>query len=117
MAERTGRLFDIQKFSLHDGPGIRTVVFLKGCPLQCAWCCNPNSRRLEVLSMRDAADPDRRVADSRDYTIAEVVEICGQDEPFYAESGGGVTLSGGEALVQHEFSLQLLRALTARGLH
>ena len=49
MGEDVGRIFDIQKFSLHDGPGIRTVVFLKGCPMDCAWCSNPNTRKLHVL--------------------------------------------------------------------
>lgn len=112
-----GRIFDIQKFSIHDGPGIRTVVFLKGCPLSCAWCANPNSRQLGVLQMGDALKPGLTAPDSRDYTIAEVMEICQQDRPFYDESGGGVTLSGGEPLVQHPFSIALLRELQAAGIH
>lgn len=117
MGVAVGRIFDIQKFSLHDGPGIRTVVFLKGCPMACAWCSNPNSRKLPVLQMRDANDPNVRIADSRDYDIDEVLRICMQDQPFYEESGGGVTLSGGEAMVQHKFTTKLLRELRARGIH
>lgn len=117
MSTGTGRIFDIQKFSLHDGPGIRTVVFLKGCPMDCAWCSNPNSRELRVLNMRDANNPDTLLPDSREYSVEEVVRICLQDRPFYEESGGGVTLSGGEALVQHRFSTRLLGALAAEGVH
>lgn len=112
-----GRIFDIQKFSLHDGPGIRTVVFLKGCPMGCAWCSNPGSRELKVLQVADGLHPGAAVPDSRDYAVDEVVEICLQDLPFYEESGGGVTLSGGEALVQHRFSAALLAALRAHGVH
>jgi pyruvate formate lyase activating enzyme len=117
MGEDVGRIFDIQKFSLHDGPGIRTVVFLKGCPMACAWCSNPNSRKLQVLQLRDANNPNVFVADSRDYTTDEVVRICLQDLPFYEESGGGVTLSGGEAMVQHRFADRLLRKLRTKGVH
>lgn len=117
MGEDVGRVFDIQKFSLHDGPGIRTVVFLKGCPMACAWCSNPNSRKLQVLQLKDANDPNVLVADSRDYPVGEVVRVCLQDLPFYEESGGGVTLSGGEALVQHRFATRLLRTLRAEGVH
>lgn len=117
MSEDVGRIFDIQKFSLHDGPGIRTVVFLKGCPMDCAWCSNPGSRKLQVLPVRDPSDPNVFTTDSRDYTADEVVRICLQDLPFYEESGGGVTLSGGEAMVQHRFSTRLLRRLKAEGVH
>lgn len=117
MPEDVGRIFDIQKFSLHDGPGIRTVVFLKGCPMGCAWCSNPGSRTLRVLPVRDPDNPSVFTADSRDYSIDEVIRVCLQDLPFYEESGGGVTLSGGEAMVQHQFTTRLLRKLKARGIH
>lgn len=117
MAEDVGRIFDIQKFSLHDGPGIRTVVFLKGCPLACAWCSNPGSRKMQVLQVADGVHPHVFVPDSRDYTIDEVVRTCLQDLPFYEESGGGVTLSGGEAMVQHRFTSRLLGELRSRGVH
>jgi pyruvate formate lyase activating enzyme len=116
MPEDVGRIFDIQKFCLHDGPGIRTVVFLKGCPMGCAWCSNPGARKLEVLQVRSAEFPELTAPDSRDYTVDEVVRTCLQDVAFYEESGGGVTLSGGEAMVQHRFSIRLLRALREQGL-
>ncbi len=117
MTEDVGRIFDIQKFSLHDGPGIRTLVFLKGCPMGCAWCSNPGSRQLQVLQVRDPGNAKVTTADSRDYTVDEVTAICLQDLPFYEESGGGVTLSGGEAMVQHRFTTKLLRKLRSRGIH
>ncbi len=117
MSETEGRVFNIQKFSIHDGPGIRTVVFLKGCPLSCSWCSNPNSRKLKPVMMRDANDPNVFNEDSREYRLEEVVRVCLQDEPFYEESGGGVTLSGGEPLVQHRFATALLRELRAHGIH
>ncbi|MFV0407334.1 MAG: glycyl-radical enzyme activating protein [Propioniciclava sp.] len=114
---KLGRVFNIQKFSIHDGPGIRTVVFLKGCPLACAWCSNPNSRKLQPVMMADPDDPNVFEEDSRQYPLEEVVRICLQDRPFYEESGGGVTLSGGEALVQHEFAIGLLKKLRGEGIH
>lgn len=117
MSGDTGRIFHIQKFSIHDGPGIRTVVFLKGCVLDCKWCSNPGSRELQVLQVQDPDDPSVFVEDSREYTVAEVVRICLQDEPFYEESGGGVTLSGGEALVQYRFAHKLLKKLREKGVH
>lgn len=114
MSERTGIVFNIQKFSLHDGPGIRTVVFLKGCPLRCRWCANPESqdpapRQLEN-GLTLAADRQRK-------TVEEVAAVCLQDRDFYEESGGGVTLSGGEALAQPDFAAGLLQELRARGVH
>lgn len=109
MSEK-GMVFNIQKFSLNDGPGIRTAVFLKGCPLHCAWCANPESqgRQPEVLGGKQAGQL---------MSVEEVLAVAKQDEPFYEESGGGVTLSGGEALLQPDFALALLEALHSRGLH
>jgi pyruvate formate lyase activating enzyme len=98
-------LFNIQKFSLHDGPGIRTVVFFKGCPLRCRWCSNPESQD---------ADPG---SDGHYYTVGEVMEVCLQDRPFYEESGGGVTLSGGEVLLQADFAIALLDRLGEEKIH
>ncbi|MDR2247789.1 MAG: glycyl-radical enzyme activating protein [Treponema sp.] len=105
-----GILFNIQKFSLHDGPGIRTVVFFKGCPLSCKWCSNPESQRVEPCLMGDGLD-------SRPYRIEETLEICLQDRLFYEESGGGVTLSGGEVLAQSKFAAALLDALRGKNIH
>lgn len=102
----SGRIFDIQKFSVHDGPGIRTIVFLKGCALRCRWCCNPESQGFEIQSMLQNG---RVKTVGKDVTVAEVLEIVKQDIPYYRRSGGGMTLSGGEMLCQSEFAYALLR--------
>ena len=108
----TGLLFNIQKFCIHDGPGIRTVVFFKGCPLSCKWCSNPESQSLEIFYTGE-----NKKADSRLYSLEETVEICLQDKIFYDESLGGVTLSGGEALFQPDFAAALMGALRKEGVH
>ena len=157
---KTGIVFNIQKFSINDGPGIRTTVFLKGCPLHCRWCSNPESQAMAPQVLRDAkkcvgchhcveacpahavtldangalhfapnsacADCGRcvrecpaqalEVAGERK-TVQQVLDVVLQDRPFYEESGGGLTLSGGEFLLQHEFSLELLKAAKEEGLH
>lgn len=110
MSEAKGLIFNIQKYSIHDGPGIRTTVFLKGCPLRCAWCSNPESQSAKPQMLGNEMD-------SREYTTQQVVEICLQDKDFYEESGGGVTLSGGEPLSQPQFATQLLAALKKEGVH
>ena len=101
-----GRIFDIQKFSIHDGDGIRTIVFLKGCVLRCKWCCNPESQEYAIQTMKVSGEPK---IIGRDVTVDEVMEIVEQDRPYYYRSGGGLTLSGGESLCQPEFSRDLLR--------
>jgi pyruvate formate lyase activating enzyme len=103
-------LFNIQKFSIHDGPGIRTVVFFKGCPLRCRWCANPESQETGLGSV----NLDTNI---RYYTVDEVMETCLQDRPFYEESGGGVTLSGGEVLLQADFAIALLDRLGEEKIH
>ena len=158
---QTATVFNIQKFSLNDGPGIRTVVFLKGCPLHCAWCSNPESqRRAPQLEWKEsacvgcgaccAAAPDaatieyagKRHVDVRSLrgdtdqaraavracpahaltctgetkTVEEVLKVCLQDQPFYEDSGGGVTLSGGEALTWPDFCVELLARLHEEGI-
>ncbi len=104
---RTGRIFDIQRYSIHDGPGIRTIVFLKGCYLRCRWCCNPESQsyRLEEMTQGGVC---RTVG--RDVTVSEVMDEVVKDAVYYRRSGGGVTLSGGECMAQPEFAEALLRA-------
>lgn len=154
-------VFNIQKFSLDDGPGIRTVVFLKGCPLRCVWCSNPESqgrapqlewkesacvscgacleaapgakavthagkRHVDVRSLRGDSDggraavaacPTRALSCTGETkTVDEVLSICLQDQPFYEESGGGVTLSGGEALTWPDFCVELLGRLREQGI-
>ncbi|NEG96419.1 glycyl-radical enzyme activating protein [Bifidobacterium sp. SMB2] len=111
----TGLIFNIQKFSTNDGPGIRTTVFFKGCPLHCPWCANPESINPRIETLTDPST-GKTTTEGRHYTIDEVADICEQDRDFYEESGGGVTLSGGEALMQHRFSIPLLRELKRRGI-
>jgi pyruvate formate lyase activating enzyme len=154
----TGNIFDIKRYAIHDGPGIRTTVFLKGCGLSCPWCHNPESqnRAPELLfweercigclacvdvcpegAIKSAAgkvitDRDRctacgacvpvcpsraREIVGRTVTVTEVVDEIEKDVLFYDESGGGVTLSGGEPLVQPTFSCEILRACKAHDIH
>ena len=102
-----GRIFDIQRFSVHDGPGIRTIVFLKGCVLRCKWCCNPESQSYDIQTMTMGGQTKTV---GRDVTVEEVMNSIRGDLPYYRRSGGGVTLSGGEALCQPDFASALLRA-------
>lgn len=155
---QTALVFNIQKYSIHDGPGIRSTVFFKGCPLLCAWCHNPESQIFtpelfwqcdrcigcgtcvevcpqDALSLtpqglhidREACDLCGRCADicptlaleqvGRPMTVAEVMAEIDKDAPFYEQSGGGITLSGGEPLSQADFALELLKACKERGYH
>lgn len=108
-----GRIFDIQRFSTHDGPGIRTIVFLKGCSLRCRWCCNPESQSYEIEEMIQGGKPK---IIGRDVTVKEVLDEVMCDRPYYKRSGGGITLSGGESLNQPEFAVALLKACKEVGL-
>lgn len=158
MGINTACIFNIQKFSLHDGPGIRTTVFFKGCPLRCLWCANPESQRgavemawdeekcircmacvsdcpaqamlnrgNQIVFERDNCIgcqscmeicPQRALsAEGELMTLEKVLQKVLQDRPFYEESGGGVTLSGGEALEQAEFAIALLEALRRENIH
>lgn len=103
-AARTGSLFDIKRFSSHDGPGIRSTVFLTGCPLRCAWCHNPEAF---------AAGENQ----TRQISVPSLIHELERDIPYYDPSGGGITISGGEPLVQSEFVFDLLRACRKRDLH
>lgn len=109
-----GNIFNIQKFSINDGPGIRSVVFFCGCPLRCRWCANPESQNINL--QRAAECGDSKMA-GKAYSLEEVLLEVEKDRCFYEESGGGITLSGGEALQQHEFALALLREAHKRTLH
>ncbi len=168
----TGRVYDIQGFSVQDGPGIRTTVFLKGCPLRCPWCHSPESqqfgKQLSWVAMRcpglaecgkclnvcprQAISPgqrtrhaatqqdiqhiriDRSACDNcgecaavcyrkalyicgTDYTVEEILQRVRRDMPFYEQSGGGVTVSGGEPLCQPDFVLHLMKGMKEIGIH
>ena len=112
--ETKGRIFNIQRFSIHDGPGVRTIVFLKGCPLRCRWCCNPESQEWHFENMLQGGITKQV---GRDVTVAEVLEEISRDRVYYRRSGfGGMTLSGGECLWQPEFSEALLRGAKELGI-
>lgn len=109
-----GRIFDIQRFSTHDGPGVRTIVFLKGCALRCRWCCNPESQSYEIEQMNQKG---KIKTIGRDVTVGEVLKEVLQDRPYYRRSGGGLTLSGGESLLQPDFATALLEAAHQNGIN
>ena len=156
--QNTGIVFDIKRYAIHDGPGIRTTVFLKGCLLNCPWCHNPEGRNekpefmwwaekcigcedcqnactKEAISFSDdSLLLDRAKCDlcgtcadacpsealklvGKEMTIAQVLKVIEKDRAFYDQSGGGATLSGGEPLLQPDFSLSLLQACKERGIH
>ena len=158
MSAVTGRVFDIQRFSIHDGPGIRTVVFLKGCPMHCLWCHNPESISINPLLAfapekcigcgtclkvcprqvhqfandqhilnRDQCNACGSCAEGcpakalelvgREMTVSEVLEKVLRDKPFYETSGGGITLSGGEPMMQINFTTELLKTAKMQDLH
>jgi pyruvate formate lyase activating enzyme len=153
-----GVIFDIKRFAIHDGPGIRTTVFFKGCPLRCGWCHNPESQgaepelvvrpsRCQRCSSCLGVCPERALSFSgegisvdrsrctrcgtcaracpsqaleivgRAVTVGETVGEIVRDVPFYDESGGGATFSGGEPLWQPDFLAAVLRACHERGIH
>lgn len=154
-----GIVFNIQRFSTHDGPGIRTTVFLKGCPLRCFWCQNPESQSIKpTLMINDSACTgcgrciekcsvggnriwedglvrvdrslctacgrcteacfnDARFISGEEMEVAEVMDVVLRDKAMYSNSGGGMTLSGGEVTVQPEFSRQLLKMAKEEGIH
>ena len=158
----TGIVFDIQRYSIHDGPGIRTLVFMKGCPLSCHWCCNPEGQKyhpeirfiaskcvgeekcnapcvaacpnsaITLYQGRPKTDRElcqncgtcaeaclyeARQLSGRKVTVEELLEEVKKDEPFYLSSGGGVTLGGGEPLVQFEFAKEFLKRCKEHHLH
>lgn len=160
MKNTKGIVFNIERYTLHDGPGIRTTVYLKGCPLNCIWCSNPESqsRTPEIAFFtekctgcgqclplcphkairQDEEDepisilfdrcqgcgdcvnecyPEAIVLMGEDMAASEVIEIIERDKKFYDNSGGGVTLSGGEPLAQIAFSVEILHQCKTLGIH
>lgn len=127
--ETTGIIFDIKRYAIHDGPGIRTAVFLKGCPLNCLWCHNPQSisPKLETAFYKDRCVSCGRCDEGcrfgarqmigRTVTVGDVMQTVRKDAAYYANSGGGLTVSGGEPLMQPHFTLGLLQAAREEGIH
>ena len=128
-------IFDIKRFAVHDGDGIRTTVFFKGCPLRCVWCHNPEGLSFEPQKAfyahkcigcgeckKENFSPvdclgEARVLYGKEITVDELLPLLWEDKEFYETSGGGVTLSGGECLMQADFCAELLRQLKANGIH
>ena len=152
-----GNIFDIQRFSVHDGPGIRTTVFQKGCPLKCIWCHNPESQKVtpslayypkscigcgecvkvcpnachkidgeihifdrsactECGKCAEACITDALTLFGRRASVCEIMDEVRRDKSFYDNSGGGLTVSGGEPLLQGEFLIELLRSAKNEGI-
>ncbi|WP_419024568.1 glycyl-radical enzyme activating protein [Emergencia sp.] len=155
---KKGTIFNIQKMSIHDGPGIRTTVFFKGCPLNCLWCSNPESQKVEKevacfqsrcvtcgycaevcpkglieaqppfeITNREECDlceicvkeccTNAKKVVGEDYTVDELLKEIMKDKSFYDSSGGGVTFSGGEPLMQSAFLKEILAACRENGVH
>ena len=115
-------VFDIKRFAVHDGPGIRTTVFLKGCPLSCWWCHNPESQSMKPVTVDiERKVNGRSVSGKKVYgesmEVEAVLESILKDTHFYEESGGGVTFSGGEPMMQSGGLKRLLEECKGRGLH
>lgn len=106
MGKDRGVVLRIERASIHDGPGLRTVVFLKGCPLRCKWCSTPESQSFHI-----------EMGYGKEMTVEEVMEEVVKDEVFFFHSGGGVTLSGGEALAQPEFAREILKRSKGLGIN
>ncbi len=122
MEEVKGLVFDIKRYAVHDGPGIRTTIFLKGCPATCWWCHNPESQSRDtetVLRTYQIEDQTFEETESlgRWMTPGEVWEEVKKETVFADASGGGVTVSGGEPLMQPDFLNALLKRLGANGVH
>ena len=131
-AVKTPLMLDTKRMAIYDGPGIRTTFFVKGCPLKCIWCHNPESIKKEAqwarfqhlcqhhkkCTMDEATCPTRALKlYGKPMTIADIVAKALEDKAFYDESGGGVTLSGGEPLFFWEWAAELFKAFKKAGLH
>jgi pyruvate formate lyase activating enzyme len=108
----SGLIFDIKEFAIHDGPGIRLTVFLKGCPLRCSWCHNPEGISPEPQVIRR---PDGERTAGKSYTPDEVANIINAKKEILASNDGGVTFSGGEPLSQSMFVREIIDRL--EGVH
>jgi pyruvate formate lyase activating enzyme len=129
---KTPLMLDTKRMAIWDGPGLRTTFFVKGCPLKCVWCHNPESLKVErewarfkhlcrncaKCTMDEATCPTRALKIyGKPMSIDDIVGKALEDKPFYDKSGGGVTLSGGEPLFFWEWAVELFRAFKAKGLH
>lgn len=108
----TGTVLRFEKSSIYDGDGMRTVVFLKGCPLRCAWCSTPESQKMEPQTTLDG-----RISYGRVMTVEEVLVEVRKDSLFYFHSGGGMTMSGGEIMLQPEFTRAIIKRARYEGIN
>lgn len=117
-----GKIFHIKRFAVHDGPGIRTTIFFKGCPLNCWWCHNPESLDMEsqqvrkIIKIGDKEFNDTEII-GKDYGLDEIMDEIEKDLVFFNESGGGVTFSGGEPMFQFDFLLALSKKCQQKAIH
>jgi pyruvate formate lyase activating enzyme len=121
-AAMTGIIFNIKRFAVNDGPGIRTTVFLKGCPLRCLWCHNPESWSCKIQHSKktlsfDGYEFSENEQIGTETSVAEVIYELEKERIVMEESGGGVTFSGGEPLSQPVFLVELLKNSMERGFH
>jgi len=122
---KKGVIFDIKKFAVHDGPGIRTTIFFKGCPMDCWWCHNPESHSTEPETITrqvftgssSKACFERKELIGKEISLNEIIQEIMKDQIFYEISNGGVSFSGGEPLMQSDFLLSLLKKSKKLGLH
>ncbi|MCF7913399.1 MAG: radical SAM protein [Candidatus Cloacimonetes bacterium] len=118
-----GYIFNVKRFSVHDGPGIRTTVFFMGCPLRCLWCHNPESWQdmpftfQKEIKLANGATIRRSEKIGYQITAAELIKEILKDEVYFNKSGGGATFSGGEPLSQPDFLYECLRLCKANNLH
>lgn len=112
---KKGRIFEIREFTLHDGPGVRTTVFFKGCPLRCAWCHNPEGQSFDMETM--TRKNGEAVPCGQDWDVAALADELLKNADIMKQSGGGVTFSGGEPLSQAEFLLRLIPLLKSHNVH
>ena len=111
MIMTSGTVFSIEEFAVHDGPGIRTTVFLKGCPLRCAWCHNPEGQAFEPEPMVKKGETS---VCGEEYSSERLAEKLLRDEGIFRMNGGGVTFTGGEPLAQAKFLVEVLDRLAGR---
>ncbi|MBB3187675.1 glycyl-radical enzyme activating protein [Microbacter margulisiae] len=117
-----GIIFDIKRFAVHDGPGIRTTVFMKGCPLSCIWCHNPESINGDICTVPKTIRIGQKTfieneTAGNNMSVETLMKELLKEKIFMDESGGGVTFSGGEPMLQHLFLNEALAACKAHGMH
>ncbi|MBN1651458.1 MAG: glycyl-radical enzyme activating protein [Bacteroidales bacterium] len=111
----SGIVFDIKRFAIHDGPGIRTSIFFKGCPLRCWWCHNPESQKQGIEQLDFKFKGSTQIGWKT--TAEELLKEAEKDRPFYEQSKGGITFTGGEPLMQAKFLIETAQLFKQNNLH